>query len=641
MIKLFKINTYHCKVLIIIFYKRLIICKLYRYITNEVTIMKKKYDFLIYAAIWLVIIILFIFSLYHSIEHIKIISHTSTIRSETQKVVKQELNNERNDDLIKRLDNILIKLRTGDGENGFQRCDNKEFQQKLNQMDSMWESMKKEIIKVRNGASGDKLYKLSEEYSVLSNQIVFISEKHSNEKLYSFATALFIYLIFSTISLLIWEYYNKKRFKRIFYTDNLTKIKNQVAFENRAIEILHNASNKEYVLLNIDIDNFKYINDTHGYEYGDKVLIIVATALSKTFNIKETCARIGSDNFVILAKYRDSILEDIREMLTNAIISELDMNVTQTISYCIGAYLVEIDNLGYKSINSIMDKANIAHKVSKTRGISSTVWYNENLLKQLQMENSIYNYMYKALENEEFHMYLQPKFQISSLNVVSAEALVRWFSPELGFLSPDEFIPLFEKSGFIIELDFYMLKKACSFVKKTFMKKNQYTYPIAVNFSRVTIYQNSFYQRFLDTVKEYEIPFKYIEIEVTESAFNEISQPVISILEELKKLGFLISMDDFGSGYSSLSLLCSLSINGLKLDKSLLKETFNREKVYSIIQCIIEMSHRIGMSVVCEGIETKKDLEFLNTIKCDVGQGFYFSKPIEEKEFFNKYVTKK
>ncbi|HBG6047311.1 TPA: bifunctional diguanylate cyclase/phosphodiesterase [Clostridioides difficile] len=603
--------------------------------------MKKKYDFLIYSAIWIVIIILFIFSLYHSIEHIKIISHTGTIRSETQKVVKQELNNERNDDLIKRLDNILIKLRTGNGENGFQRCDNKEFQQKLNQMDSMWESMKKEIIKVRNGASGDKLYKLSEEYSVLSNQIVFISEKHSNAKLYSFATALFIYLIFSTISLLIWEYYNKKRFKRIFYTDNLTKIKNQVAFENRAIEILHNASNKEYVLLNIDIDNFKYINDTHGYEYGDKVLIIVAAVLSKTFNIKETCARIGSDNFVILAKYRDSLLEDIREMLTNAIISELDMNVTQTISYCIGAYLVEIDNLGYKSINSIMDKANIAHKVSKTRGISSTVWYNENLLKQLQIENSIYNYMYKAIENEEFHMYLQPKFQISSLNVVSAEALVRWFSPELGFLSPDEFIPLFEKSGFIIELDFYMLKKACSFVRKTFMKKNQYTYPIAVNFSRVTIYQNSFYQRFLDTVKEYEIPFKYIEIEVTESAFNEISQPVISILEELKKLGFLISMDDFGSGYSSLSLLCSLSINGLKLDKSLLKETFNREKVYSIIQCIIEMSHRIGMSVVCEGIETKKDLEFLNTVKCDVGQGFYFSKPIEEKEFFNKYVTKK
>ncbi|HBF4856563.1 TPA: bifunctional diguanylate cyclase/phosphodiesterase [Clostridioides difficile] len=603
--------------------------------------MKKKYDFLIYSAIWLVIIILFIFSLYHSIEHIKIISHTGTIRSETQKVVKQELNNERNDDLIKRLDNILIKLRTGNGENGFQRCDNKEFQQKLNQMDSMWESMKKEIIKVRNGASGDKLYKLSEEYSVLSNQIVFISEKHSNAKLYSFATALFIYLIFSTISLLIWEYYNKKRFKRIFYTDNLTKIKNQVAFENRAIEILHNASNKEYVLLNIDIDNFKYINDTHGYEYGDKVLIIVAAVLSKTFNIKETCARIGSDNFVILAKYRDSLLEDIREMLTNAIISELDMNVTQTISYCIGAYLVEIDNLGYKSINSIMDKANIAHKVSKTRGISSTVWYNENLLKQLQIENSIYNYMYKAIENEEFHMYLQPKFQISSLNVVSAEALVRWFSPELGFLSPDEFIPLFEKSGFIIELDFYMLKKACSFVRKTFMKKNQYTYPIAVNFSRVTIYQNSFYQRFLDTVKEYEIPFKYIEVEVTESAFNEISQPVISILEELKKLGFLISMDDFGSGYSSLSLLCSLSINGLKLDKSLLKETFNREKVYSIIQCIIEMSHRIGMSVVCEGIETKKDLEFLNTVKCDVGQGFYFSKPIEEKEFFNKYVTKK
>ncbi|WP_265324064.1 EAL domain-containing protein [Clostridioides difficile] len=177
--------------------------------------------------------------------------------------------------------------------------------------------------------------------------------------------------------------------------------------------------------------------------------------------------------------------------------------------------------------------------------------------------------------------------------------------------------------------------------KKNIYEKNKYTYPIAVNFSRVTIYQNDFYQRFLDTVREYEIPFKYIEIEVTESAFNEISEPVISILDKLEKLGFLISMDDFGSGYSSLSLLCSLSINGLKLDKSLLKEKFNRAKVYSIIKCIIEMSHSIDMSIVCEGIETKKDLEFLKTVKCDLGQGFYFSKPIEEKEFFNKYVMDK
>lgn len=603
--------------------------------------MKKKYDFLIYVAIWLIAIIIFIFSLGHSIEHIKIINYTGIVRSETQKGVKQELNNKRNDNLIKQIDSILIELRTGNGKNGLQKCDNKEYQEKLTQMNTMWKSMKKEIIKVRNGDSGDKLYTLSEEYSELSNQVVFISEKHSDIKLHSFANALFIYLIISTISLLIWECYNKRKFNRIFYTDNLTKIKNQVAFENRAIEILHHASNEEYVLLNIDIDNFKYINDTHGYEYGDKVLIIVATALSNTFNTKETCARIGSDNFVILAKYRDSLLDEVSQILSDAIISELNMNITQTMSYCIGAYLVEVEKLDYKFINSIMDKANIAHKVSKKRGISSIVWYNENLLKQLQMENSIYNHMYKALDNEEFHMYLQPKFQISSLNVVSAEALVRWFSPELGFLSPDQFIPLFEKSGFIIELDFYMLKKACSFIKKTFMKKNQYTYPIAVNFSRVTIYQNDFYQRFLDIVREYEIPFKYIEIEITESAFNEISEPVISILDNLKELGFLISMDDFGLGYSSLSLLCSLSINGLKLDKSLLKETFNREKVYSIIECIIEMSHRIDMSVVCEGIETKKDLDFLKTIRCDVGQGFYFSKPIEEKEFFNKYVTGK
>ncbi|UWD46997.1 bifunctional diguanylate cyclase/phosphodiesterase [Clostridioides difficile] len=603
--------------------------------------MKKKYDFLIYTVIWLVAIVIFIFSLFHSIRHIKIINYTGIIRSGTQQVVKQELNNKKNDDLIKQLDGILIELRTGDGKNELQRCNNEEFQEKLIQMDTMWKSIKKEVIKVRNGYSGDTLYNLSEEYFRLSNQAVFISEKHSNLKLHCFAIALFIYLILSTVSLLIWQHYNKRKFNKIFYTDNLTNIKNQVAFENKAVEILHHAFNDEYVILNIDIDNFKYINDTHGYEYGDKILVIVATILSRTFNIKETCARVGSDNFVILAKYKESLLEDIRKILTDGITSQLNMNVTQTISYCIGAYLVEVEKSDYKAIHSMTDKANIAHKVSKTRGISSTVWYNENLLKQLQMENSIYNHMYKALDNEEFHMYLQPKFQISSLNVVSAEALVRWFSPELGFLSPDKFIPLFEKSGFIIELDFYMLKKACSFIKKSFMKKNQYTYPISVNFSRVTIYQKYFYERFLDIVREYDIPFKYIEIEVTESAFNEISEPVISILEKLKKLGFLISMDDFGSGYSSLSLLCSLSINGLKLDKSLLKETFNREKVYSIIQCIIEMSHRIDMSVVCEGIETKKDLEFLKTIKCDVGQGFYFSKPIEEKEFFNKYVTEK
>lgn len=196
------------------------------------------------------------------------------------------MNNKKNDDLIEQLDHILIELRTGDGKNELQRCNNEEFQEKLIQMDAMWKSIKKEVIKVRNGYSGDTLYNLSEEYFRLSNQAVFISEKHSNLKLHCFAIALFIYLILSTVSLLIWEHYNKRKFNKIFYTDNLTNIKNQVAFENKAVEILHNAFNGEYVLLNIDIDNFKYINDTHGYEYGDKILVIVATILSRTFNIK-------------------------------------------------------------------------------------------------------------------------------------------------------------------------------------------------------------------------------------------------------------------------------------------------------------------------------------------------------------------
>ncbi|RGZ00423.1 EAL domain-containing protein [Clostridium sp. AM58-1XD] len=216
---------------------------------------------------------------------------------------------------------------------------------------------------------------------------------------------------------------------------------------------------------------------------------------------------------------------------------------------------------------------------------------------------------------------------------------MRWRIPEYGLIAPDHFIPLFERNGSIADIDFYMMEKACEFIRyhiDTYGKE----FCISVNFSRVTLYQQRFYPTVMELVERFRIPHHCIEMEVTESAFNGISEVMVNKITRLQEDGFLISMDDFGSGYSSLNLLDMLPIQVLKLDRGFLREYGVTEKAKNVISCVVELAHTLDIQVVCEGIETMEHLKLLQKIGCDYGQGFYFSKPIPQDEFIRKYKEK-
>lgn len=303
------------------------------------------------------------------------------------------------------------------------------------------------------------------------------------------------------------------------------------------------------------------------------------------------------------------------------------------VGFTYGAY--QIQNNG-ELIKTIMDKAQMAHKAAKEAADKSLVWYDEHLLEELTQERRLKEQLQHALVNEEFELYLQPRVELSDQRIVGAEALVRWELPGQGTLYPDSFIPLFEENGSIANLDFYMLKRVCRYLH-TRREQEKELFPVSVNFSRVTLYQQSFYDTFRSIVDQYAIPHDCIEIEVTESAFNDIADIVLKILNKLDEEGFPIAMDDFGSGYSNMNLLGSLPLQIIKLDKVFLQEADTHERVKGIIICAVELAHTMGVQIVCEGAESEQHVNFLREIGCDFAQGYYFTKPIPQETFDLKY----
>ncbi|WP_236879340.1 putative bifunctional diguanylate cyclase/phosphodiesterase [Clostridioides difficile] len=241
--------------------------------------------------------------------------------------------------------------------------------------------------------------------------------------------------------------------------------------------------------------------------------------------------------------------------------------------------------------------------------------------------------MNKALEKGEFIVYYQPKYSLGDVNEIEgAEALIRWNSPEFGFISPIDFIPLFEKNGFIVNIDMFVFEEVCKTLNK-WINKGYTPVPISVNMSRVHLYRDNFIENITDLISKYNISPEFIELELTESVVFDNLNILIDIMKKIKEIGFLISMDDFGSGYSSLNLLKDLSFDILKLDRGFLIETTDTKRGKIIISKIVEMAKAIDIKVICEGVETYEQVEFLKEIGCDKVQGYLFAKPMVLDEF--------
>lgn len=414
------------------------------------------------------------------------------------------------------------------------------------------------------------------------------------------------------------------------YYDTLTKMPNKHFFEKTAKTLLQKQGGR-FAYAIFDINKFKLINDIFGLEYGDLLLKHIAQQLTQDIAQDELAARFNADHFHLLLHYTDK--EALKERLTSLIEGiyrfKFEFHAAYKISGSFGIYIVEDRQV---SVSSMGDKARLA--LNKVKGLHNVTMniYNDSIGSEIMKEQEIENAMEAALKNNEFQMYLQPKYDILKHKIVGAEALVRWHPPEGGIIPPNNFIPIFEKNGFIANLDLFMLKRVCAFLRKR-LDDNLPVFSISINQSRQYLNHENYLSSFLKIVNFYNIPHNLIELEITETAFFENQEEMIEIVQKLKDLGFLVSMDDFGSGYSSLNMLQDIMVDILKLDRIFFRESINTQRGQKIIENIISMAKELNIVILAEGIETKEQVQFLLQTSCHLIQGFYFSKPIPADEF--------
>lgn len=422
----------------------------------------------------------------------------------------------------------------------------------------------------------------------------------------------------------------QSKIERLTNYDSLTGLPTLVKFRKNVEGILEDNPDKEYVIVYLDIDKFKYINDTLGYDVGDELLRGMAKTASSNQEDITLVGRVSSDNFVILMPYKSD--EQVRNIL-----KKLNEQFTERIRSCsLGKSVYLISGVAYLSygqdVTSVIDNANIARKSIKKSPDITCAFYDDKLNEKILLELDICNSMEVALEQNEFQMYLQPKVDLNSDRIAGAEALTRWIRKDGRFMVPDQFIPLFEKNGFIIQLDFYIYECACKVIKE-WIEEGLKPVTISVNVSRIHLINSDFVQKVMELIERYQTPHEYIEFELTESIFLDNTDMAIRTMHELRNRGFRVSIDDFGAGYSSLNLLKDMTSDVLKLDKEFFRkgDMKNEEKI--IVSSITNMAKQLKMKVLSEGVETTAQSEFLKEIECDMAQGYLFAKPMPIDEF--------
>lgn len=420
------------------------------------------------------------------------------------------------------------------------------------------------------------------------------------------------------------------------YEDPITGTMTFARFKDEVKRLFHLYPKDNFAISYLDIKNFKYINDVYGFEIGDSVLRYFSNILSE--NPVLMFCRINADNFVSLERYNNKSELQSRYMrrIEQASNIETIIPTMPHITVFTGIYCTDGNN-EQLSIDAMIDRANIAKRQSRMDPHSTCTIYQEEFRFHMLEEQQMENQMEQALENGEFIVYLQPKFNIHTNRIAAAEALVRWNHPENGILSPNKFIPLFERNGFIQKLDTYMFKQVCILIRN-WLDEGIHPVPISVNVSRVQLNNPSFPSSYISLKEKYRIPDKAVEIEFTESMMFDNSTKMMNILKVLKSCGFLSSIDDFGSGYSSLNLLKTLPTDILKLDKVFFDTNTHKNRDQVIIKNVISMAKELDMQTVAEGVEHWEQVDFLRNTECELVQGFVYDCPIPVEQFEKKYI---
>ncbi|MBR4825464.1 MAG: EAL domain-containing protein [Spirochaetaceae bacterium] len=404
--------------------------------------------------------------------------------------------------------------------------------------------------------------------------------------------------------------------------DDLTGLFTRPAFLRKSDVMRRKNPDKTFAIIGFDFDNFKMSNTLYGEEKCDEFLAYTAHEFRSLIS-GGIIGRFGGDQFVLFIEYKDKvdadkILKISRHLLDSAPIPH------QTVK--IGIYAPVDFSL---PIVICSDRAFLAIRDIKGIYGKDISFYENKLQKQLLNEKRIIETMETALEEEQFEVYYQPKHETITGKIAGAEALVRWNHPEFGFMSPGQFIPLFERNGFITRLDNFILDKVCSDIKR-WQKMGLPVVPVSANVSRRDFMENNAIDHQVDIINGHGIDHSLLHMEVTESLYSENTDLIISQVKKIQKMGFSIEMDDFGSGYSSLGLLSTFPLDILKLDISFVRNIKENEIV---IENVIKMAHRMGLLTIAEGVESSEQFKTLKTLGCDFIQGFYFSKPLTAAQY--------
>ena len=440
-------------------------------------------------------------------------------------------------------------------------------------------------------------------------------------------------LISITVTNMEKEIAESSHFVQLSEYDELTGLYNMKGF-SKYVELAANqdeagVSAGKYAVICFDVIRFKAINDIFGVAKGNKLLQYIAQVIRETLKSGDFACRSISDHFVIFTHTEGNELEDMIEQMLEKIEG---YELPFVINCNVGIYITNGERL---SVDAMIDRAILAQSIIKGSYMEKYSYYTEALRNDMLGEQEIIAMVETAIAQEQFVAFYQPQYNHSNGMLIGAEALVRWNHPEKGLISPGVFIPICEKNGFITRLDLYVFEQTCKFIRKC-MDKGIPVVPISSNFSRNDIFQPNYVEKLEEIRKKYEVPAKYLRVEITESTVVGGIKQVNKIIEQLHECGYLVEMDDFGSGYSSLNVLKDISFDIIKLDMMFLREETESNRGGIIVSAVMRMAKWLGMPVIAEGVETVKQADFLRSIGCESIQGYLYSKPLPEDQYEEK-----
>lgn len=431
---------------------------------------------------------------------------------------------------------------------------------------------------------------------------------------------------------LYWYYYTKKRGKQlnqILYNDPVTGGRSHAKFLIDATKSLE-SNNRPAAVLSLDLNNFKLVNEIFGRDTGDVLLWFVHSAMATILPRDSLFARGMADRFYALVYYssKEQLVDFVQTLADYIVKKAPERFETFILKPSIGIYIVKNRK---KNMQEMLNSASFAKNSVKHEHDRQYAFYTDAHRSKLLEDKHLADELEMALKNNEFEPFFQPQYRTDDKTIYGAEALMRWRKKDGSIVSPGKFIPLAEKNGFISQLDENMFVMVCK-KQRELIDSGIKPVPVSVNMSRQLLYDSMFIEKYIGVMQQYGLPVELIELEITETALFENQDKFLDMINKLHDYGFKILMDDFGTGYSSLMMLKSIPIDIMKLDKTFIDD-YDNEAGLNIIKCVTDLAKSLNISVIAEGVEYEEQYDLLKKLKCDIIQGFYFSKPLPFDDF--------